>query len=195
MLNEMPVSIGAQWLRLLAAIRCLKQVLENQSPRSWRNALSTLTNYRPRLTERARDVLAKSHVLAASHHDAGVSAGHVMLAMLDGGQNVASYVLRQRGIEDETLSQALRAALTDAAVGPPNAANTGVGTAADEAFTERAQREADALDSLYIGVEHLLLALLRDASDPFTRVLYAFGVEYADARDGVRAVNSPVHGN
>ena len=126
-----------------------------------------------RFTDRSRRaiVLAQEESRRCGHNYIGTE--HLLLGLLAEGEGVAAAALRSSGV---TLDQ-LRSAVDE--VTEPG----GGGVVGHVPFTPRARRvlelalrEALQLSHNYIGTEHLLLGLLRDADCTAVRVLALIGV-------------------
>ena len=141
----------------------------------------------PGLTTRAREVIALAHALADQRGDADLTPSHVALGLLEEGENVAVYVLSERGIPLDALAHDFRATLPTPGALRPVLTGRRWMPAADK-FVAQGKREAHELDTPYYGAEHLLLALLREPMGAPARVLARYGVGFEDARADVRRV-------
>lgn len=134
-----------------------------------------------RYTDRARRVLVLAQEDARSMDHAEITTGHLLTGMLGEGEAVAFRALDALGV----TAEAARAALFDLA--PPGGtavttASIPFGRDARKAL-ELALREALQLGHNYIGTEHLLLGLVRDAEGASApRVLATLGVPLPEVR-------------
>ena len=110
-----------------------------------------------------------------------MTATHVLLGVIQEGRNVAVGALNNRGVPLDALARDLEALLPPPGT-PRAAANVGAWTPADERLLAQAQDEARELRTEFFACEHVLLALLRDADGPPSRVLARHGVGYDDVR-------------
>jgi len=134
-----------------------------------------------RYTDRARRIIVLAQEEARSMGHAGADTGHLLLGMLAEGECVAAQAL-----------DALGATLPGArAVMRPLLPGHGVPVAHPE-FTPRLKRAMDSglrealhLGHSYIGTEHLLLGLERDAAGSAAQVLGALGIPLPAVRGKV----------
>ncbi len=136
-----------------------------------------------RFTERARRVVFFAQEEAGRLGETYVSTEHILLALIREEDNVASCILAKLGastasIRNELERQVMRG---DGRLGM------------DIQLTPRSKRvidlaydEARQLGHPYIGTEHLLVALLREAEGLAGRVLTKLGVKVEAAREEVR---------
>jgi ATP-dependent Clp protease ATP-binding subunit ClpA len=116
---------------------------------------------------------------------------HIALGMIQEGRSVAAAILHHRGVPFDVLERELEAELPPVADARPHrdelAWSAGIERALGGAMVE--SRE---LGTEYYGVEHVMLALLRDAASPPARVLAKHGVAYEDMRSELERVrNTP----
>ncbi|MGH2976936.1 MAG: Clp protease N-terminal domain-containing protein [Gaiellaceae bacterium] len=138
-----------------------------------------------RLTREARQVVdfARDEVRALRHKK--VRTEHLLLGLLRCEQGLGAQVLRERGL---TLEEARRAVERIAGRGDEELWAELIPFAGrSRRAMELAQGEAVALGHDHVGTEHILLGLLREDDGGGARVLAAFGIDYARARDGVVA--------
>ena len=138
-----------------------------------------------RFTERARRAVFFAQGEAARLGDAYVSTEHMLLGLICEDDSFAVRILdklgaSRAGIRSEIERQATRG---DAKLG------------ADMQLTPRGKRtidlayeEAESIGSDFIGTEHLLLGLVREAEGLAGRVLAKLGIELEAARQEVRLV-------
>lgn len=141
-----------------------------------------------RFTPRARKALALAESAARdSRHDA-VGPEHLLLGIIDEGENLAIKVLE--ALDVEVLD--LRSELT-ASFGPPvrHAEERAPFSPLAKRALEAATREALGLGHNYIGCEHLLLGVLAIEDSLGSEVLRRMGVESSTTR---RAVVSALMG-
>ena len=134
-------------------------------------------------TPRARQViiLARKEVDRFNHDYIGTE--HILLGLLRLGQGVAVDVLREMGVDFETLRLEVEKSV-------PSGPETKV--AGEVTFSTRARKvidfaveEAKRLQHSYIGTEHLLLGLLREGEGVAAAVLRNLGVDIEQARSRV----------
>jgi ATP-dependent Clp protease ATP-binding subunit ClpA len=151
-----------------------------------------------RFTDRARHVVAASQQAASSLGARGVSPEHLLLGLFAEPMGIAGRALAAMNVSEDTVRAALasrraedlhddRGSDADATSRPP-AGDTG-GGAAQPAFTDDGKRalrdalaEALKFGHNYIGTEHLLLGLYRNADSTAAWILLEAGALEATAR-------------
>jgi ATP-dependent Clp protease ATP-binding subunit ClpC len=133
-----------------------------------------------RYTERARRVLFFARYEASQTGSVTIETEHLLLGLIRETKGIVSRVFEATGVSMETLRPDIERRLTF---------REKVATSVEIPFTEATKRalqqaavEADGLDHSYIGIEHLLLALLHFPASGAGEILGARGVTY----DGVR---------
>jgi ATP-dependent Clp protease ATP-binding subunit ClpA/post-segregation antitoxin (ccd killing protein) len=139
-----------------------------------------------RFTPRARQAVVLANEAARGVAHGFVGTEHVLLGILDEGDNMAIRALDELHVDRDELRTELRASMLP----PAGAAPTG-----HVPFTPRAKRslelaakEALALGHNYIGCEHLLLGMLATEEGLASRVLRRLGVEHRTTRMAVVSV-------
>jgi ATP-dependent Clp protease ATP-binding subunit ClpC len=132
-------------------------------------------------TDRVRRALALAREWAARLNHEYVGTEHALLGIISEGEGVASTVLRNLGVEPNSIEQKL---LTTIRAGRA----TGV-RVADLPYTSRAKKalelamqEAKDLNHSYVGTEHLLIGLLAEEKGIAAQVLVDSGVTLDAAR-------------
>lgn len=131
-------------------------------------------------TPRAQQALAHAREEAERYHHHFVGTEHVLLGLIRLGQGVAVTVLQKLGMNLETVRAEFER-------------NVGAGPAEKTAhmipYTPRvkkvlalAAKEAQALNHTYVGTEHILLGLLREADGVAARILKTHGVDIEATR-------------
>jgi ATP-dependent Clp protease ATP-binding subunit ClpA len=145
---------------------------------------------RPYVTTRTHEVfaLALRRAERLGHDD--VTAGHIALALLEEGQNLALAALHFRGVPLDVVARELEADLPPATT-PRVPAEALSWTPGVEAVLQDTIEESRTFGVEYHGCEHLLLALLRNPASAPARVLARHGVGYDEARaEVVRIFNA-----
>jgi ATP-dependent Clp protease ATP-binding subunit ClpC len=141
-----------------------------------------------RFTPRARQVLVLAEQVArAASHD-HVDTEHLLLGILDEGDNLGIAVLDALDIELDDLRAELTATmhLTKAANPPPDGPLPR--TPAARRALDHTANEALTLGHNYVGCEHLLLGLLATEDGLASQVLRRMGGELRASRRAVTAV-------
>jgi ATP-dependent Clp protease ATP-binding subunit ClpC len=134
-----------------------------------------------RFTDRARRVLVLAQEEAKAMNCAYIGAEHILLGCVAEGEGIAARALESFGVSVELLRHHIHEALGEGAGGqiaPPF-------TPGAKKALELALREALGLGHSYIGTEHLLLGVLREADVAVIRVLGAMGVDPNQVRQQV----------
>jgi effector-binding domain-containing protein len=125
-----------------------------------------------RLTERSRQALQFAREEARALHHASIGGAHLLLGLTRESNSFAAHVLRELGVGPEPAREAARAlAAVDSALPHDLALDEGSRRVFLLAAEEARQRGHD-----YIGTEHILLALMREADPAIMAVLRRAGV-------------------
>jgi ATP-dependent Clp protease ATP-binding subunit ClpC len=136
-----------------------------------------------KFTNRAKQVikLAKKEAQRLNHNYLGTE--HILLGLLKLGQGIAVNVLRNLNLDYETVRGEVERLV---GFGPE------IQVYGDPALTgkvkkvfEYANEEAASLNHNYVGTEHLLLALLRQADGVAAQILEGLGINLKDVRKEV----------
>ena len=138
-------------------------------------------------TARTYVSLAIARGIAAAHGHANLTGYHIALGFLREGENPAIAALGRAGVPLHALRHALEKALPER--GQPSAGEVRLpATPGEQAIVRAAVLESNAFHSEYVGNEHLLLALLRDAESPVAEVFSHYGITHESALAHLRAV-------
>ncbi len=136
-----------------------------------------------RFTPRARQALGLAQQIARDIPHDHTGTEHVLLGVLDEGDNVAIKALGVLEVDPGELRDELRASMGPPATGVP-AGHLPFTPLAKRAL-EMTTKEALALGHNYVGCEHLLLGLLATEEGLASRVLRRMGVETRTTRMAV----------
>jgi hypothetical protein len=170
---------GASWAEIGDALGVTKQAAQKRFVAKTRIEHEAVGQGRAksmfeRFTDEARTVVVGSeeHCRQAEHPEVGT--GHILLALVDDPNGPATRVLIAKGVSPDKVREAIRAAL-----GPGQGRMKGhIPFAADaKKLLELSLREALRTQSDHIGVEHILLGLLRDEKSLGAKTLADFGVD------------------
>jgi ATP-dependent Clp protease ATP-binding subunit ClpA len=146
-------------------------------------------------TERSRKVLAIAREEAARLHHEYVGTEHILLGLIREGEGVAATVLQNLSVDlnelEQTINGAVKKGSSKPTVGP------------DLPYTSRAKKvlelamdEAREVHHSYVGTEHLLMGLLREAKGIAAQVLIDAGVTVEAARaEMLRILGTEVPGS
>lgn len=137
------------------------------------------------LTQRAWRTFDAGHDLAERRGDRTFTATHLALGLLDDRHDMPAYVLQALGVPLDDFARELESELP-APRAPRSIQAARLWDPADNVFVEQAKREAQELDTVYYGAEHVLLALLRDQSTAAARLLARYRVCCGDVQAAVR---------
>jgi ATP-dependent Clp protease ATP-binding subunit ClpA len=147
-----------------------------------------------RFTDRARDTLVQAGRLAKEEHSPSIRRHHLLIGLIDaagvGSQSVAA-VFAEAGVDTAALRDQLLESLRASETRQDKPVDSPAFTAESKKALELSLREALSLGHNYIGREHLLLAILRDAKAPLRNVIAGAGLDYTQARDIVREQSPP----
>jgi len=146
-----------------------------------------------KFTRKAQEAMMEAQNLALRRNHQQVDAEHLMMALLRQENGLIPKVIEKVGVVPGTLEKEVDKRL-DAIP-----AVSGTGTTAGSVYvTNRlnklllsAQDEAAHLKDEYISVEHLLLSLLKDTSDPLAKIFVGFGL----TKEKVLQILSEVRGS
>jgi ATP-dependent Clp protease ATP-binding subunit ClpC len=144
-----------------------------------------------RFTPRARTAVAKAQQAAIDHGHDYVGTEHVLLGILDEGQNLAIKVLVALEIEPADLRAELEASMP---AGDEVSSGHPPFTPLSKKVLETTSNEALGFGHNYIGCEHLLLGLVGVEDGLASQVLRRMGVEVRTTRRAVvTALSGFVH--
>ena len=142
-----------------------------------------------KFTERAREMVQKSQDILGRYHHTQLDTEHLLLAMLEQNDGLAAQVLQNLNVDTRALSQATEEALARA----PKVQYADAG--AQVYITPRIKRvfdlakdEAQRLQDSYVGVEHLLLGLVKEGDGGTARLLKQYGVDEEKIYKALQAV-------
>jgi ATP-dependent Clp protease ATP-binding subunit ClpC len=135
-----------------------------------------------RFTDRARRVLVLAQEEARLLNHSFIGTEHILLGLIHEGDGVAAKALENLGLSLESVREKV-----EETIGPTGAAPT-----TSPPFTPRAKkvlelslRESLQLGHNYIGVEHLLLGLVREGEGVAAQVLVSLGADLPQVRQEV----------
>ena len=129
-----------------------------------------------RLTRRSQEALSAAHQLAAAEGHQELNPLHLFVALLTQQEGLAPAILQKLGIDAAGVAAAAREGLARL----PRVEGPGAGQVYAGRETARvlqgSEREAELLKDEFVSVEHLLLALVEDASS-LKPILSQFGLD------------------
>ncbi len=139
-------------------------------------------------TERVKRVLQLAREESARLHHNYVGTEHLLLGILREGSGVAASILINLNLGLDEIRQSVEETIS-ASSGTLTIGQIPLTPRAKKAL-EQASQEARALNSKYVGTEHLLLALLEDAKGIAAQVLNAYDVSYEDVKGELERIMS-----
>ncbi|MEU8895722.1 Clp protease N-terminal domain-containing protein [Nocardia sp. NPDC048505] len=139
-----------------------------------------------RFTDQARATVVRAQEEARSRGHEHIGTEHLLLGLFSDEHGVGMRALRSLDIEPETIRAEVE---VDVGRGERKASSGHIPfTAGAKQALELSLREAMALGHGYIGTEHILLALLREAEDVAARVLLRKGADLPTMRNRIRTI-------
>jgi ATP-dependent Clp protease ATP-binding subunit ClpC len=129
-----------------------------------------------RFTEQAQEVMALSQELVRRYRHSQWDVEHVLLAMLQHEGGLTGEILQELGVAKDGLTQQVEAVL-DASPKMSYESPQLYGTPRMSKLLEAAQDEASRLKDEYIGVEHILLAIVAERDGQAAHLLRQAGVD------------------
>lgn len=126
-----------------------------------------------RFTERAQKVMvfAQEEAVRLNHNYIGTE--HILLGLLREGEGIASQVLKNKGVDLETIRSNIEELV---GIGEENITQILGYTPRTKTVLEYSLNEARALGQNFIGTEHLLLALIREGDGIAASMLKGMGL-------------------
>lgn len=141
-------------------------------------------------TTRAYEAMLLAENAARELGSPAVDAEHILLGILDEGTNLAVKVLAALEVEPADIRAELQGPLSRSSATDPSDDKLPLAPSAKKVL-EETRREANNLGHIYIGCEHLLLALLAVEDGLASGVLRRMGLELRTTR---RAVTTALAG-
>ncbi|MGB0991229.1 MAG: ATP-dependent Clp protease ATP-binding subunit [Akkermansiaceae bacterium] len=140
-------------------------------------------------TPRAQQVLALSRKEADRFNHNYVGTEHILLGLIKLGQGVAVSVLKNMGLDLETVRMEVEKQVGS---GPEqNVSGQIPYTPRVKKVLSLSNKEAQQLDHSYVGTEHILLGLLREGDGVAARVLASLNVDIEQTRQEILAEIDP----
>ena len=132
-------------------------------------------------TERAREVLTSSQDILRRYKQNQLDAEHILLALLEQEDGLTGQVLSRIGVEIRDVARKVEEELARTPkVTAPNERGEGDQiyiTPRGKRVLDLAETEAKRLKDEYVGVEHLLLGVLKETDSPASRILSQFRID------------------
>src|ERR1700689_3455477 len=145
-----------------------------------------------RFTEKLQEALGRAQNAALSPHNQAVDVEHLLAALLEDNEGLASSILKLTGVEGDAVSRKLSAELAKIPKVTGGGADSGQIYAAQRLgrVLARAEQEAGKLKDEYVSVEQVLIAML-DEPGAASKILREAGLTH----DKLMAVLKKVRGN
>ena len=132
-------------------------------------------------TERAREVLTSSQDILRRYKQNQLDAEHILLALLEQEDGLTGQILSRIGVEIRDVARRVEEELARTPkVAPASEKQTGDQiyiTPRGKRVLDLAETEAKRLKDEYVGVEHLLLGVLKETDSPASRILAQFRID------------------
>ena len=141
-------------------------------------------------TDEIRHTLQQAREEAATLRHGELAPEHLLLGIVRQPGSTCSALFRELGADPETLYRQTASVTTS----PEEPESTGPDlpyTPSAKKAIELAMSEARSLNHDYVGVEHLVLGLLREGSSPAATVLAGTGLTLSAAREALRRLAPP----
>ena len=135
-------------------------------------------------TSRAQAALRLAQESSVQLGHGYVGSEHLLLGLLKEGQGIASKVLKQSGLDQETIQTAIARLV---GVGAPGGLPSQGLTPRCKKIIELAIAEANRMGHHYVGTEHLLMGLLRENDGVAARILTGIGLDLRKLYNDVSA--------
>ena len=129
-----------------------------------------------RLTEQAQEAMAASQGLVMKYRHSQWDVEHILLALLEQKDSLATEILKLLGADDQLVRQQVELVLEKA----PKLTQQGMqifATPRIPGLMNSAAAEADRLKDEFVGVEHILIAIAGEQQGDAARILRANGVD------------------
>ena len=129
-------------------------------------------------TESARDALSASQDILRRFKQNQLDSEHILLALIEQEDGIATPVIERCGAEPTKVARAVEAALAKSPTTAHEPQNNQIYLAPHaKRAIDLAESEARRLKDAYVGVEHLLLGILKEGEAPAARILVQFGID------------------
>lgn len=135
-----------------------------------------------RFTERAQKVMVFSQEEAVRLNHNYIGTEHILLGLLKEGEGIAARVLKNKGIDLDTVRQQVEAAVGK---GQQQVGQVVGYTPRTKTVLELSVEEARNLGQSYVGTEHLLLALIREGEGVAAQILMVTGMNFDSVRQEI----------
>ena len=136
-----------------------------------------------RFTQRASTAIRKAHDAAAGMGHSYVGTEHILLGIIREGEGLGARILADNALTDSVLT---RMVTETVGRGVPGTPEQGLSPRARHVI-ELAAEDSNRLGHCYVGTEHLLMGILREADSAGARILVAAGGDlnkiYTDIMD------------
>jgi hypothetical protein len=181
------IGSGRSWSQVAEALGISKQSAHRRhakrladEPEPPRYGAPVAAPERMVVTAQARQAVRAARAAARAMEHAEVDPGHLLLGLMADTEGPAAVCLTAIGVEFDAARDAVsRLGLPATPAGEPAKRPVPISAAAREAL-EESLREAQRLGHEHLGVEHLLLALLRDERGGAVRALADVGISADD---------------
>jgi ATP-dependent Clp protease ATP-binding subunit ClpB len=147
-----------------------------------------------KFTKKSQEAIGAAQALAIKHGHVEIDLDHLLIAMLDQEKGLTRRLVERMDIPVDAFTRTLESQLTKKPrqSGPGASTGQALVTQHVQRALVRSQDEAEALKDDYVSVEHILLAIIEDASNtPLGETLGKFNL----TRDRLLTAMTAVRGN
>ncbi len=144
-----------------------------------------------RFTERAQDAAMRAYEILQRYKHAQADTEHLLLALLEQPESIVSDILRQLGIDPETVRERVDDILQRAPkvnMMPNMAVGQVYITPRLKRVLDHAQTEAETLKDEYISTEHLFLAIVAERGTATAQMLNRLGITHAAVLNAIQTM-------
>ncbi|NJK81197.1 MAG: AAA domain-containing protein [Chloroflexaceae bacterium] len=132
-----------------------------------------------KFTEKAQEAFQEAQEIMQEQHHTQLDVEHIFLAMLRQRDGLAGRALSRLNVDAEVVAQRVERELEKSpkVYGQYGYGNQVYVTPRTQRLVKRAEEEANRLNDQYVGIDHLLIAVVNEREGASSRILYSFNVE------------------
>ncbi|GAB6097979.1 ATP-dependent chaperone ClpB [Desulfatiferula olefinivorans] len=143
-----------------------------------------------KFTIKSQELIERAHAAAVSRENQQIESEHVLWAMLDDKEGIASSMLRKLGVAPDQVREEV-ARLMDRLPKVSGGDGNAYLSAALKKVLDKAFSEAEKMKDQYVSIEHILLSILDERKKEIAALMDRFGI----TRDTVLKVLLDIRGN
>jgi ATP-dependent Clp protease ATP-binding subunit ClpC len=132
-----------------------------------------------RFTEKAQEAFQEAQEIMQDQHHTQLDVEHIFLAMLQQRDGLATRALARLNVDAEAVAQRIERELEKSpkVYGQYGYGNQVYVTPRTQRLVKRAEEEANRLTDQYVGIDHLLIAIVSEREGASARILHTFNVD------------------